>query len=716
MLIVLPLPMETRQKISDTFGKLPITFIPNKGQRDSKVKCYTLGKGFQCLFTTEGVLYTFFAPATSPSLSHTERSSQISQQLTQMEQEQRLKGVTLALRFIGANPQVAMKAHGEESGTVNYLKGNDPAEWITELPQYQEIIYKELWSGIDLVFRGVDGQIKYEFKINPGADLDKVQFTYIGGDRLELDSEGNLNIHTPVGIYIDQKPISFQEINGQRIPVESGFVIKEDFTGQQVIGFEVNVDYDPQFPLIIDPGILLYSTYLGGSGEDRGAGIDIDTAGNAYITGFTTSFDFPFTPGAFDTTFSGTQDAFITKLNATGSARIYSTFLGAAGGSTFGRSIAADAFGNAYVTGFTTSPNFPFTPGAFDTTFNGTQDAFITKLNATGSVLVYSTFLGEVGGNTIGNSIAIDFSGNSYVTGETDTGNFPTTAGAFDTMFNGTRDAFITKLNTTGSALVYSTFLGATGGSTSGHSIAIDNLSNAYVTGVTDATLFPTTLGSFDTTFGGVEDAFVTKLNNTGSALVYSTFLGGSMSDVGEGIAVDISGNAYVTGSTFSTDFPTTPFAFDTLYNGGNSDCFVSKLNATGSTLLYSTYLGGSDSDRGIGIAVDNSENAYVTGETSSADFPVTDNGFDITFNGGEDIFITKINTNASGPTASLSSSTYVGGSGDEAGFAIVIDPLGVTAYVTGRTDSTAFPTTVGAFDQVYNGGISDVFILRIQF
>jgi hypothetical protein len=338
--------------------------------------------------------------------------------------------------------------------------------------------------------------------------------------------------------------------------------------------------YDPRYPLIIDPA-LDYSTFLGGTGSDAGAGIAVDRRGSAYVTGFTNSADlpdtpgaFPTTPGAFDRTLDGNSDAFVTKLNASGSALVYSTFLGGTGADD-GEDIAVDASGSAYVVGDTFSGDFPTTQGAFDTTFNGgIVDAFVTKLNASGSALVYSTFLGGANQDE-GNGIAVQ-EGRAYVTGNTQSTDFPTTQGAFDRTQNGSEDAYVTKLNAAGSALVYSTFLGGTSFD-QGIDIAVNARGRAYVTGDTGSANYPTTQGAFDTTFnGGAQDAFVTKLNASGSALAYSTFLGGTDSDGGAGIAVR-EGRAYVTGGTRSSDYPTTPGAFDTSYNG-NSDAFVTKL------------------------------------------------------------------------------------------------------------------------------------------
>jgi hypothetical protein len=397
---------------------------------------------------------------------------------------------------------------------------------------------------------------------------------------------------------------------------------------------------------------LVYSTFLGGIGTDVGEDIAVDVAGNAYVTGFTASTDFPTTPGAFDTTFNGGQaDAFVTKLNAAGSAPLlYSSYLGGAG-ADFGLGLAIDAIGNAYVAGQTGSTDFPTTPAAFDTTLNGI-DAFVTKVNASGSApLMYSTYLGG-GGDDPAWGIAVDAAGSAYVTGFTTSANFPTTPGAFDTTLNRLADVFVTKFNAAGSApLMYSTYLGGDENEV-GHGIAVDSNGNAYVTGHTDSADFPTTPTAFDPTKNGGPDAFVTRFNATGSApLVYSTFLGGSGPDEGRQIKVDAAGNAYVTGFTPSADFPTTPGAFGETHNGGY-DAFVTKLNAAGSApLLYSTYLGGAGLDAGYGIAIDAVGNAYVTGETSSANFPTTAAAFDTTYNGGGDAFVAKIGEAVEPPT-----------------------------------------------------------------
>ncbi|MCK4444589.1 MAG: SBBP repeat-containing protein, partial [Thermoplasmata archaeon] len=402
--------------------------------------------------------------------------------------------------------------------------------------------------------------------------------------------------------------------------------------------------------LTADGSALVYSTFIGGNSIDIGYSIAADSDGNAYVIGQTLSTDFPTTPGAFDTTYNVGHDAFVVKLDASGSDLVYSTFL-AGSHNEYGYAIAVDSTRAAYATGFTYSTDFPTTVDAFDTSYNGGgADAFVSKLDESGSSLLYSTFIGGEDGET-GSSIAVDSSGNAHIAGHTYSVDFPTTPGTFDTSHNGLSDPFITKLNATGSSLIFSTFLG---GSNNDYvlSIGIDSSGHSYVTGDTCSADFPTTPNSFDGTLGGNRDAFVTKLGVAGSTLVYSTFLGGSGRDYGLSIAVDLTENVWITGGTSSTDFPTTPSAFDVSYNGGFRDAFVTRLDATGSSVGYSTFVGGGVNDveagggceEGRSIAVDSDGNVYVTGYTSSIDFPTTLDAFDTSYNtGSSDAFVVKL-------------------------------------------------------------------------
>jgi hypothetical protein len=685
----------TRARVSASYGKLPLSFEANEGQQDGQVKFLSRGSGYNLFLTNrEAVLV----------LSKPEKPVNKATHAT-FSQESKRQSTVLRTQLIAANP--AGKVTGEEElpGRVNYFIGHDPAKWRTDVATYAKVRYEQVYPGIDLVYYGNQGQLEYDFVVEPGADPARIRLRVAGARKMYVNSQGQLVVQTARGAVRWNKPAIYQEVDGQHRSVKGKYVLRR--------GHELSIEvaaYDTARPLIIDP-ILVYSTYLGGSETDEGYGIAVDTSRNAYVMGETTSTDFPTTAGAFQTTNAGSTGVYVTKLNPNGSALAYSTYLG---GSDIdnGLDIAVDTSGNAYVTGRTFSTDFPTTPGAFQTTHGGGHhDTFVTQLNRTGSALVYSTYLGG-GGTDNGSAIAVDASGNAYVTGKTNSRVFPTTPGAFQTTSGGGKyDAYVTELNPTGTGLVYSTYLGGSG-TDYGYGLAVDTSGNAYVTGYTSSTNFPTTPGAFQTTNGGRNDAFVTKLNPTGTGLVYSTYLGGGDRDSGNGIAVDTSSNAYVTGETGSSDFPITPGAFQRTFDG-SSDAFVTKLNRTGTDLLYSTFLGGSGStfgDEGYGIAVDTSGNAYVTGETVSSDFPTTPGAFQTTYGGDTDAFVTQLNRTGTG----LLYSTFLGGGQEDAGQGIAVDTSG-NAYVTGYTESTDFPTTLRAFQRTHRGGDYDAFVAKID-
>jgi hypothetical protein len=672
----------------DAYAKLPLAFVPNKGQADARVRYSAHAGGVSVYFTQKAAIFAFAKGK---------------------------KGSVLRLSFLGANPTPTIEGRQSGTGRVNYLLGNDPATWHTNLPTYGQVVYRDLWPGVDMAFRGAAGKLKYEFVVQPGARVADIRLAYRGARTLSVSHAGVLAIGTPLGVLRDERPRSYQFRQGKRVPVALRYVLQ----GGTSYGFSVAGGYDPARQLVVDPG-LVYSTFLGGTTDDRSFGIAVDASGSAYVTGDTFSPDFPTTPSAFDQTFNGVADTFVTKLNPAGSALVYSTFVG---GSAFdsGLGIAVDAGGNAYVGGQTFSPDYPTTPGAFDPTFNfGGDDGVVTKINAAGSALVYSTFLGGSSRDN-GFEIAVDPSGNAYTSGNTSSVDYPTTPGAFDQTFNGGQyDAFAAKLNPAGSALVYSTFLGGSSRD-DGRGIAVDLSGRAHVGGETSSADYPTTVSAFDPTFNGATDAFVTKLNAAGSALIYSTFLGGSSLDGGAPnaispkIAVDPDSRAYVTGGTSSVDYPTTPGAFQPVIAGG-FDAFVTKLSSTGSSLVYSTYLGGTLEDAGLAIAVDRTRKAHISGFTESPNFPTTPGAFDPTHNGAADVLVTKLN----GSGSALEYSTFLGGTSEDGrhpffgfGAGIAVDTEGAI-YVSGDTLSPDFPTTPGAFDPIYNGA-TDAFVTKLE-
>ena len=686
-------------RVSEAYGKLPLHFEANRGQTHEDVRFLARGAGYSLFLTPTGAVLTLIKPESLARKRAARGSSRPRGPATR---------TVLRMTFADANPDPRVTGLEELPGKANYFIGNDPAKWRTDVPTYAKVHYQEVYPGIDLVYYGKQRQLEYDLVVRPGADPSAIALRLTGADKVEVDVQGDLVLHTAAGPIRQQKPFIYQEVGGARKEIPGGYVLK----GEQRVGFKIAA-HDARRPLVIDP-ILSYSTYLGGGGADRSHAIAVDAAGNAYVTGGTFSPDFPTTAGAFQTSLgAGTFQAFVTKLNPSGSALVYSTYLGGNGGDeSYG--IAVDAAGNAYVTGRTFSPDFPTTAGAFQTTYGGEQDAFVTQLDAAGSALVYSTYLG---GNRYdeGNSIAVDPAGNAYVGGLTQSFDFPTTAGAFQTRAVGDTNAFVAKLDSAGCTLVYCTYLGGSG-NTGGGGLAVDASGNVYVEGATDSIDFPTTTGAFQTTYGGgISDAFVAKLDLAGAALVYSTYLGGSGEDSTFGLAVDADGNAYVTGGTFSSDFPTTMGALQTIHGGGSDDAFVTKLDATGSVLVYSTYLGGSGGDTGLGITVDTAGNAFVTGNTDSSDFPTTATAFQTTYGGGTaDAFVTQLDAAGS----ALVYSTYLGGSGNEWGSAIALDTLpNPNAYVTGFTHSGDFPTTADAF-QASSARVSefvpDAFVAKI--
>ena len=662
----------SEERAVEGYGNLPISFEQNVGQAPDRFDFLARGQGFGMAIDATGATLSLGATK--------------SQDL-----------VTLDL--VGADRSAIPSALESLPGKVNYFVGDDPSEWHSDISTFGRVSYSEVLPGIDVTYYGTnDGTLEYDFVVAPGADPNEIRVAFSGADDISLRN-GALVLATDNGEIAQQAPVLYQTIAGRRVPVEGHFALHND-----EVGFQVG-SYDRAYPLVIDP-TLIYSTFLGG---DVGYDIEVNGSGETYIVG-TTGPDYPTTAGAFDTTSNGaSQDAFVTKLNATGTALIYATYLGGTM-TDQGNAVAVDGAGAAYVAGLTFGGGFPTTAGAFDETFSGgNTDGFITKLAPDGSSLAYSTFIGAGGDDGI-SDIAVDATGAAYLAGSANNVGFPTTGGAFDTTFAGSNEATVTKLAPSGASLVYSTFLGGAGDEHA-YAIEVDGAGAAFVSGRA-STDFPTTSGAFDTTPNGDSDAFATKVNATGTDLTYSTYLGGTSFDQSEGIALDGTGAAYVSGQTGGA-FPTTAGAFDTTFNG-NSDAFVSKLNDAGSALDYSTYIGGPDWEWAEDIALDSGA-VYVTGivETAgaTANFPTTPGAFDESYNEGfADAFVSRLD--ASGAT--LTYSTYLGGTEYDEGFGIAVDSFGA-AYVTGDAyNPTNFPTTAGAFDTTHTGDGSDAFVTKL--
>ncbi len=569
------------------------------------------------------------------------------------------------LDFVGANAEVRLEGVERTPAVVSYFKGAS-FEGQTGLPTYSRVAYRDLWPGVDLIYSGTVNRLKYQFVLHPGADPAVIRLAYRGAN-VALNDAGQLEVSTPVGGFRDDKPYVYQERGGRRVAIPAAYSVDPAASEERVrYGFALG-EYDASRVLIIDPSVLIYAGYIGGTALDRGADVAVDSAGNAYVTGETAgTAGFPALAGP-DLTLNGDSDAFVAKVNAAGTALVYAGYLGG-NGADRGASIAVDGAGAAYITGETESEatTFPTLLGP-DLTFNGgTLDAFVAKINAAGTALLYAGYIGgeERDG---GNGIAVDAEGQAYVVGETlsDEFSFPVAIGP-DVTANGSQDGFVAKVNAAGTALLFAGYLGGEAAD-AGHDIAVWGEGEIFVTGETRSGegTFPVTGGPDLTYNGGLTDAFVAQVRADGTVLEYAGYIGGELADAGNGIAVDADGQAHVTGNTRSTEGTFPVLRGPDLTHNGQQDAFAAKVASGGGTLIYAGYVGGEGIDSGNAVALDEHGNAHLTGGTRSteATFPVTV-GPDLTYNGGRDAFIAKIEI--TGPSITVegivNAATFVGG------------------------------------------------------
>lgn len=701
-----------QRKIAEEYGKLPLSFELNEGQADRRVQFISRGRGYSVFLTGSEEVLALRKPRAEGADVHAITP-------TQKADGEKMAIDSVAMKFVGAQPAPSVEGVDELRGKVNYFVGDDPKLWRTNVPTYGRVRYKDVYPGVDVVFYGNEGKLEYDFAVAPGASTSAIKFQFDGTKEPKIDSKGDLLLRLGASEARLQKPVVYQEWEERQA---EGRVakIRETVEGRyqvaaNVVSFELG-KYDRRKPLVIDP-VLLYATYLGGNGNDYGEGIAVDGSGNAYVTGYTygvpnptTGFlpyvdTFPLLNPIQSNFFE--ECAFVSEINAAGTALVYSTFLCDANGSnytpaSYGRGIAVDTQGNAYVVGDTYSdgtPHFP-TVNALQATAPKGSNAFVAKIAAGGASLVYSTYLG--GGNEYGDGIAVDSEGNAYVTGSAGSTSFPTFHPLQASLRGAGPNAFISKINPTGSAFVYSTYLG---GSTNvpnpagaagdkGKAIAVDAAGDAYVTGITASSDFPTQ-NAMQSSNGGDYDAFVTEINPTGSALVYSTYLGGSGGDQGLGIALDSKGDAFVTGTTTTTN-ERTPNALPCTLVDGGQDAFVAEVTAGGSSLGYWSYLTCNPGPNiGYGIVLDPAGDVYVAGTFGAgtqgsasflAEFVITATNTQITYSTG-------LGSNVSQATA------------------ITMDNGG-NVYVTGSVSGTGF----ASFDalQTTPGGGNDAFLAKV--
>jgi len=601
-----------------------------------------------------------------------------------------------SLTFPGAR-KVSPIGYEMQAHYINYFYGEFQQ---TNIPTYGEIWYYDLYPGIDLRYYMSTEGLKYEFIVKVGAKPHLITIEASSQTQFIVEDQ-TVSFYKCLSknVFLQDTQLKVYQQNGKDISAH--FEAKGKKNNQYGIHLS---PYDHSQPLIIDPLMLSFSTFFGGSGYDYVYDIVVDLFNNTYIIGKTNSIAFPVTPNALNSTLNdGESDLFVTKLDSSGNDLVFSTYLGGNGDDT-GFGIAVDAYNNTYITGKTSSTDFPTTQNAINQTTLGKNDIFAVKLNSTGNRIVFSTYLGGSGDDS-GSGIVVDAYNNSYITGETQSLNFPTTSVTIeDTHNGGTSDAFLVKVNAAGDTLDFSSYLGG-GGEDIAHDITIDAYNNTYITGETWSSDF-LTINAYDSTLWGNTDAFITKVNTSGGNLIFSTYLGGNGVDYGYGITVDALNNTYITGKTISSTFP---LKDEYKTYSGDFDAFVTKLNSNGDGLDFSTYLGGTAEDSGNAIVVDSYDYIYVTGRTASENFIVTPNAYNGTHSGSFDAFVTKMHSGGE----KLAFSTYLGGNGEDSGNEITVDNNNDT-YVAGYTRSSNFPT-YNAYSSSF-GGRYDGFMTKLTY
>jgi len=671
-----------KRDLRSVTARTPLLFEQNQGQTDTRASFLARGDGYTVFVTpSEAVLKLKGHPA--------KRRGPFVKPGHELDRVAEAPASVLRMGLINGNPHATVVGEEARTSRVTYFRGGSQADQ-NHVATYSKARCESVYPGVDLVYYGNQRQLEYDFVVAAGADPDQIRFHLDGAKDVSVDADGHLAIALEDGDLQLQKPTVYQNIDGRKQVVASNYRLGANGD----VAFELGA-YDRAHELVIDP-VILYSAFLGGSGLDSGTAISMDATGAVYVAGVTDSPDFP-----SSTPDGGGRDAFVTKFSADGSQIVYATYLGGSG-TDEARGIAVDSAGRAVVSGYTDSPNFPVLNG-FQTQLGGKTDAFVVRLNSTGTALEYGTYLG--GAEPDGASrLTLDADGDVYVTGFTGSADFPHSQNAMQPNFSGDYDAFVAKIASVGGALVYSTYLGGRDGD-SGTGIAVDSAKNVYVGGSTDSGDFPIGPKSFTDTFQGGRfgDAFVTKLSADGSTRIYSTYVGGSGSDSGADIAVDRDGYCYITGTTDSNDLMLAApdiQPYQTAPPGGLSDIFVHKILPDGSFILFTTYLGSTGEDVARAIEVDEDLNPhtkiYVLGETSSEGFPLQD-AFQSNHGGNSDIFLTKMHENVFlvTPKVVLDYSTFLGGSGLDRAGDLKVDAVG-NAAITGDTVSADFPLHQG--------------------
>jgi hypothetical protein len=732
--------------IASKLGQLPLSFEENRGQFDSRVK-----------FLTRGAEYGLFLSGGQATIVHKGRAhitdgGDASSPIAALGSSDVITKSVTQLTWVGANPNAQPHGDGHQAGESNYLIGKDPSKWRRHVQHYDRVRLTDLYRGIDLVYHSDQQQVEMDYIVAPHVDSKAIQIAISGPSIVTVDASGQLSISSAGDELKLLAPVAYQEKNGRREIVQARYIL----AASHQVGFELGA-YDQSRPLVIDPVLTFAATFGTGSNQTIISDVQVDSNGNIYLSGTTCDTNYPTTSGAFQTSggsnlSAACYDAVVTKLNPTASQLLYSTYIGGQTNVDFAVHLLVNTAGEATVAGTTGSIDFPTTSGAYQRSLkSGTcnyspffvnqpcADAFLLKLSADGSSLVYSTlFGGERGDMVMG--LAQDTSGDSYISGLTDSTQLPVNSSSYSSTYNGAAtcqggtlpcfNGFIAKLNPNGTQLLASTYLGGTDDDNAAQ-VAVDTSGNVYVTGTADSVNFPTTAGAYRTTHAGPVhsgDAYLAKLDSTLHTLQYSTFFGGSAEDISINLRVDATGAAYITGSTLSSDLPTTLGAFQTTYKGaplGTTQCisaldtsilnqptcgdvFLAKIDPSKSgaaQLDFATYIGGSANDFAYTLSLDSQQNVWILGDTNSPDFPLTSDAY---FSNGStaNLFLSEIKNDGT----QLLFSTFLSqlSSNGALGLGLTIDPSN-DVYVAGQGTVSptpgAYSASAGVFVMEFSSG-----------
>ncbi len=678
---------------AESLRKAPLVFEENRGQFDPRVRFTGCTNGARIWFTDEAIYYQFTQLVDEFGTQPTPNADPLTQQLPSS-----LRWAIVRTTIVGAQQFDLLSGQSPVAGLTSYLIG-EPSQWIQSVSSYRELFISDVYDNIDLRFRGSSRRLEYDFIVDPGADPNQIVLRYDGADSLWISPSGELKISTALGMITERRPIVFQVIDGQVVPVNANYHLIDDHT----FGFAVG-EFNPNYRLIVDP-MLDFSTFLGGSSNDYGRAIDVDTDGNTYVAGYTVSNDFPI-EDPFDSTYSGGgsagYDVFVTKLSPAGDTILHSTYIGGANGNDQAEELAVADDGSVVLVGSTDSDDFP-TESPYQATLAGEKDAFICKLDPTGALLSFSTYMGG-SASDYATGIELDGSNRPVVAGYTKSADFPT-VNAFDGSLGGSQDAIALRLSSDGQSLDYATYYGGTG-IDAAFDLALAADSSPILCGYTSSTDLPLQ-SPYDDSFGGgsLGDAFVAHFNVDASALNFASYLGGTGDDVGIAVDVSSTGTYWLHGYTSSSDFPMAS-AIDNTFNGSN-ETFLSELNPAGPSLAFSTFIGGTDSEYAGGLKLDATDHVLFMGHTNSPDFPVV-NPFQETKKQAYDLYVGFYEP--SGDT--LVYLTFLGGSDFDFGYDLASGESDTSAHITGQTGSWNFPLQDPLQDSVLGG--YDLFVAKV--